>query len=84
MKFILPKSEPQGAHFPPCSADSNSNWCVAWLYYKKLCHINSVVFQQAGTRHCVIASAAHGCSDDIFCLIMAAWMLRRKMTLKVS
>lgn len=38
----------------------------------------------ANRRHCVIASAAQWCGDDIFCLIMAAWMLQRKITLKVS
>lgn len=49
MKCILPKSERRGAHFPPCSADANSSRCRARLYYKKLCRVSCVIFQQANT-----------------------------------
>lgn len=81
MKFIFSKSEPQATHFPPCSPDSNSNKCVAWLYYKKVMSI--MLYFSRQTQNLVVASAAHWCGDDILCPVMA-WMFKRKLTLKVS
>lgn len=36
------------------------------------------------TQNLLVASVAHWCGDDVLCPVMAVWMFKRKLTLKVS